>query len=73
MVTLRIEVDEQTAEQLRERALRTGLTVEVLAAETLREQAQVAAPLPEDEARQAKALKYGLDPDDPLLDLIGLV
>lgn len=72
MVTLRIEVDERTAERLRERAKRAGLTLEGLAAETLREQAESDDP---DfvETRRAKALKYGLELDDPLLDLIGLM
>ena len=72
MVTLRIELDERTAERLRKHAERAGLTLEDLAAETLREQAE------NDEsgfveAHRAKALKYGLEPDDPLLDLIGLM
>lgn len=68
MVTLTLR--EATAERLEKLARAKGLTVE----ETIEALVEQAEPLSADSgqlARQIRAANYGLEPDDPLLDLIG--
>jgi plasmid stability protein len=75
MVTLTLDLDQRTVDKLRERAAQEGKSTDAWVAELLREQvAHDALPTAtENEARRAKAAEYGLDVDDPLLDIIGLM
>lgn len=69
MLTLTLR--ETTAERLRRLAKARGLTVEETIEELI-ERAGPMSPVRETE-REAKAAKYNLEADDPLLDLIGVL